>query len=160
MRGGAEVGAGQTEVAVLGGGEVVSALRRADGEARGLAQLEVEALRGVRVARDRLAVRVPVLAVLSFEVDSALGSADDLNGLVVGLVALQSHALGAHEALLALQHQDRSVNKIEVVFAVVVDGVGVGVQMSGALGHQVLAVVGAERHGAVALPLQLEQGIR
>lgn len=52
------------------------------------------------------------------------------------------------------------VDQIEVVFAVVVDGVGVGVQVSGALGHQVFAVVGAECYGAVALPLQLEQGVR
>lgn len=47
---------------------------------------------------------------LTFEVDGALGSADDLDGLVVGLVALQPHALGAHEALLALQHQDGPAN--------------------------------------------------
>lgn len=32
--------------------------------------------------------------------------------------------------------------------------------MAGALGHEVLAVVGSERHGAVALPLQLEQRVR
>lgn len=51
------------------------------------------------------------------------------------------------------------VDEIEVVFAVVVDGVGIGVQVSGALGHQVLAVVGAERHRAIALPRQLEQGV-
>lgn len=66
VRGGAELGPGQAEVAVLGGRQVGAALRRADGEARGLAQLEVEALRSVRVALHRLAVRVPVLAVLSW----------------------------------------------------------------------------------------------
>lgn len=66
MRGGGEVGPGQAEVAVLGGGEVGLGGGGADGQARGLAQLQVEALRGVRVTRHALAVRVPVLAVLSW----------------------------------------------------------------------------------------------
>ena len=70
--GGAEVGPGEAEVPVLGGGEVVSALRGADGEARGLAQLQVEALRRVRVALYRLAVCVPVFAVLSWNSDEDL----------------------------------------------------------------------------------------
>lgn len=52
------------------------------------------------------------------------------------------------------------VDKVEVIFAVVVDGVGVRVEVSRALGHQVLAVVGAEGDGAVALPIQLEQRVR
>lgn len=56
-------------------------------------------------------------------------------------------------------NHDQPVNEIEVIFAVVVDGVGVGVQVSRALGHEVLAVVGAEGHGAVALPVQLEQSV-
>lgn len=67
MRGGTEVCAGEAEVPVLGGGEVLPAGGGADGEARGLAQLEVEALRRVGVARHALAVRVPVFAVLSWK---------------------------------------------------------------------------------------------
>lgn len=70
MRGLGYVAPVEVEVAVLGGGEVVQAGGGADGEARGLAQLEVEALRRVRVAGDALAVRVPVLAVLSWNVES------------------------------------------------------------------------------------------
>lgn len=66
VRGGAEVRSGETEVPVLGGGEVVPPLGGADGEARGLAQLEVEPLRTVRVTLHRLAVCVPVFAVLSW----------------------------------------------------------------------------------------------
>lgn len=63
LRGGADVGAGQTEVAVLDGGEVLAGGCGADGEARGLPQLEVEALGTVGVARHGLAVGVPVFAV-------------------------------------------------------------------------------------------------
>lgn len=66
VRGAAEVGPGQAEVPVLGGGEVPAGLRRADGQARGLAQLQVEALRGVRVTGHGFAVCVPVFAVLSW----------------------------------------------------------------------------------------------
>lgn len=66
MRGEREVGAGEAEVAVLGGGEVGGRRGGADGEARGLAQLQVEGLRAVGVARHALAVRVPVLAVRAY----------------------------------------------------------------------------------------------
>lgn len=65
VRGGGEVAGREAEVAVLGGGEVVRGLGGADGEARGLAQLQVEGLRRVAVARHALAVRVPVFAVLT-----------------------------------------------------------------------------------------------
>lgn len=65
VRGVAEVGPREPEVPVLGGGQVVPGGGGADGEARGLAQLQQEALRRLRVARHRLAVRVPVLAVLT-----------------------------------------------------------------------------------------------
>lgn len=66
VRGGGEVLAREPEVPVLGGREVGGRRGGADGEARGLAQLQVEGLRAVRVARHRRAVRVPVLAVLSW----------------------------------------------------------------------------------------------
>lgn len=68
VRGGGQVAGGEAEVAVLGGGEVVRGVGGADGEARGLAQLQVEGLRRVAVARNALAVRVPVLAVLTWNV--------------------------------------------------------------------------------------------
>lgn len=67
VRGVGEVGSGEAEVPVLGGGEVVALCGGADGEARGLAQLEVEGLRALGVASDALAVRVPVLTVLPCE---------------------------------------------------------------------------------------------
>lgn len=63
VRGAGQVAARQAEVAVLGGGQVVARGGRADGQARGLAQLQQEALRRVAVARHALAVGVPVLAV-------------------------------------------------------------------------------------------------
>lgn len=53
------------------------------------------------------------MAELTLEVNGALRPAHDLNGLVVGLVALQLDALRAHEALLALQHQDRPANEVQ-----------------------------------------------
>jgi hypothetical protein len=66
VRGVREVGPGEAEVAVLGGGEVGARGRGgADGEARGLAQFQVEALPRLRVAAHALAVRLPVLAVLT-----------------------------------------------------------------------------------------------
>lgn len=66
VRGVREVGPDEAEVPVLGGGEVLLLGGGADGEARGLAQLQVEALRRVAVARHLLVVRVPVFAVLSW----------------------------------------------------------------------------------------------
>lgn len=66
VRGCAEVGSCEAEVPVVGGRQVAPPLRGADGQAGGLAQLQMEALRGLRVALDRLAVCVPVLAVLSW----------------------------------------------------------------------------------------------
>lgn len=65
MRGFGDVVPVEMEVAVLGGGQVVVGGGGADGEARGLAQLQVEPLRDLAVARHALAVRVPVLAVLT-----------------------------------------------------------------------------------------------
>lgn len=65
VRRGGDVGAGETEVAVLGGGEVLPGRGGADGEARRLAQLQVEALRRVRVAGHAFTICVPVLACLS-----------------------------------------------------------------------------------------------
>lgn len=66
MRGLGDIVAVQMEVSVLGGGKVVLAGGVADGEARRLAQLQVEALRLVGVAGHALAIRMPVLAVLSW----------------------------------------------------------------------------------------------
>lgn len=65
MRGFGDVVAVEMEVAILGGGQIVLGGRVADGEARGLAQLEVEALGLVGIAGDAFAIRMPVFAVLS-----------------------------------------------------------------------------------------------
>lgn len=65
MGGVGKVGSSETEVAVLGCGEVLLLSSSPDGQARGLAQFQVEALRSVAVTGDGFAVSVPVFAVLS-----------------------------------------------------------------------------------------------
>ena len=58
----------------------------------------------------------------------------DLDGLVRSLIALELDAAGplvAHEALVALEDKDRSVNQIEVVSRVLLNTVAVGKQVSG-----------------------------
>lgn len=52
------------------------------------------------------------------------------------------------------------VDEIEVVLAVVVDRIRVCVEVAGAFGHHVLAVVGAEGYRPGALPFQFEQSVR
>jgi hypothetical protein len=98
--------------------------------------------------------------------DSALASLDH-DGLVAGLVALElgtEAALGPDEALLAAQHEDGPIHQVEVVLANVVvsgvDAVRVGVEVTGALGREELAVVGPQRDGPVLrLPEQVEQTV-
>lgn len=53
---------------------------------------------------------------VTFEINSSLRPADHLDSLIVGLVAFEPHAFGAHEPLLALQHQDRPGNMNNLTF--------------------------------------------
>ena len=65
----------------------------------------------------------------------------DLDGLIRSLIALELDAAGplvAHEALIALQHEDGSVDQVEEVPRVVRDAVAVGEQMPGLLVADVL----------------------
>ncbi len=53
---------------------------------------------------------------ITFEIDETFGRALDLNGLVVGLVALEFRAgtgAVADKALLAFQHQDGPAKRME-----------------------------------------------
>ena len=71
---------------------------------------------------------------LTFKMDEPVLNPLDLDGLVSGLVALQLDAARphvAHEALVALEDKDRSVNQIEVVSCVLLNTVAVGKQVSG-----------------------------
>ena len=70
---------------------------------------------------------------LTFKMDEPVLNPLDLDGLVSGLVALQLDAarpLVAHEALVTLEHEDTSVNQIEVVSCVLLNTVAVGKQVS------------------------------
>ncbi len=101
--------------------------------------------------------------MLTFEVHRSRVGSLDPDGLVVGPVALQPGGGGgapAHEALLTLEHQHGPVGQVEVEAGFVLRGVfAVGEEVAGALAAQQLAVVGAERDGAVLVPAQLEQGV-
>ena len=73
---------------------------------------------------------------LTFKMDEPVLNPLDLDGLVSGLVALQLGAarpLVAHEALVALQHEDGSVDQVEEVPRVVRNAVAVGEQVPGLL---------------------------
>ena len=104
-----------------------------------LAQLQVEAVRGRRVAGDAAIGDLPVLAVLPLQVhlpvlrpldlckimkamftSSKIVDEENLhlNSGIGGLVALEprrSWALVANEALFTLQHQDWAVDQVEIV---------------------------------------------
>merc|ERR1719323_2430475 len=116
-----------------------------------LAQLQVEAVRGRRVAGDAAISHLPVFAVLR---------PLDLNSGIGGFVALEprgSWALVANEALFTLQHQDWAVDQVEVVLAALLHSVNVGKEVSGLLGADELAVVRLEGDGAVLQPGEVEQ---
>ena len=72
------------------------------------------------------------LSVLTFEVNKPILDPLDLDGLVAGLVALKLDAalLVAHEALVALEDEDGSVDQVEEVSGVVLNTVAVGKQVS------------------------------
>ena len=128
-------GASLREGPVLAGHHVVPAAGL-DAHLGWLPQLQREALPNIGVAADAVPGDVPVLPVLPLEVDLALLHPLHLDGGVGGLVALQLGAAGrlvAHKALLALQHQDGSVDQIEIVFGVRFQALAVGVQMAGLL---------------------------
>lgn len=81
---------------------------------------------------------------ITFKVDDALFSPFNLDRLIRSLIALEFCATGrfvADETLLALQHENWSVDKIEEVFAVVVNHIGSGEEMTGPLGDHVTTVV-------------------
>ena len=52
-----------------------------------------------------------------------------------------------------------SVDQVEVVLCVLFGGIQVGKQMSGLLAGDELAIVGAERDGAVGVPDQIEEAV-
>ena len=72
----------------------------------------------------------------TFKVHQTILDPLDLDGLVRSLIALELDAAGplvAHEALVALQHEDGSVDQVEEVPRVVCDAVAVGEQVPGLL---------------------------
>ena len=96
-------------------------------------QLQRESLANVWVAADTVGRDVPVLPILTFEVDLALIYPLHLDGLVGRLVALQldtASRLVANKALVAFQDQDWSVYQIKIVFGVRFQALAVGVQMA------------------------------
>ena len=111
-----------------------------DAHPGGFAQLEEESLGERRVAGDSSVGHLPVFPVLPLQVhlptlsslhldddhddlcddkDDSIDDADnDLYGGIGGLIALKPGGAGSlvpDEALLALQHQDRSVDQVEVI---------------------------------------------
>merc|ERR1719323_794049 len=125
-----------------------------------LAQLQVEAVRGRRVAGDAAIGHLPVLAVLPLQVHLPVLRPLDLNSGIGGFVALESRgswALVANEALFTLQHQDWAVDQVEVVLAALLHSVNVGKEVSGLLGPDELAVVRLEGDVAVLQPGEVEQ---
>ena len=76
---------------------------------------------------------MPVLPILTLEVDLALLHPLHLDRLVGGLVALQldtASRLVTNESLVALQDQDWSVYQIKIIFGVRLQALAVGVQMA------------------------------
>ena len=72
----------------------------------------------------------------TFKVHQSILHPLDLDGLIGSLIALELDAAGplvAHEALIALQDEDGSVDQVEEVPRVVRDAVAVGEQMPGLL---------------------------
>lgn len=114
----------------------------------------------VRISKRNVTCWQWIAGSLTLEVYNALLGSLDQNRLVNGFVALELVAARrtvADEALLALEHQNRPVDQIEVELGRLLDRLGRREQVAGALGRQQLAVVGAERHRPVAVPFELEQ---
>lgn len=102
------------------------------------------------------------IRAVTFEINDAFLRSLHLDALVGRLVALQLRIAGgpvADESLLALQHEYRTIDEVEIVFAILVDRVGGGVEVTRSLRHDVTAVVRAERQRTVTLPDQIEQGV-
>ena len=96
-------------------------------------ELQREALANLRVTKDTVRRDVPVLAILTLEVDLALLHSLHLDGLVGRLVALQldtASSLVTNKALVAFEDQDRSVYQIKIIFGVRFQALAVGVQMA------------------------------
>ena len=96
-------------------------------------QLEVESLSSLAVAGDPAVNHLPVLPVLTLEVDLSVLHSLHLDGRVGRLVALQLDTAGrlvTNKPLVAFQDQDWSVYQIEIIFGVRFQALAVGVQMA------------------------------
>ena len=79
----------------------------------------------------------------TLEIDLSLFCSLNLDGSIASLVTLESWgpcSTVTHEALLALQHQNWSVDQIEVVLASIFDRVNISKQMAGFLCPYVLSI--------------------
>lgn len=82
------------------------------------------------------------------------------DSFVAGFVALQlagSGAFVAHEALLALKHENGSVDQVEIVLSVLLGSIAVGKEMARLLGANEFSVIALERNGTILVPVQLKE---
>lgn len=86
----------------------------------------------------------------------------DLNTFVGRLVAFQFGAAArfvAYESLFAFENENRTIDEVEIVFAILVDYVGNRVQVAGSLRNHVTSVVRPESERTVSLPNQVEKSV-